>query len=100
MHYEIQFASTLNLADTARLLRHTYRMGHPERENEKKFIAGWAKASQILDATRASELRALDTVKVLQSLLPAFEVCIRNSKALPTSGLFEQQEIFSRSKRQ
>ena len=65
-------------------------------ETEKKYIAAWKKAGTLLEDVRARELPLVDTVKGLQSLLPAFAACVKERKVSATSGLIEQQKIFSR----
>lgn len=62
-----------------------------------KYMAAWKKAARVLLEVRARELRnSTDTTASLLSLLPAFEACVKNRKTSITSGLIDQQKIFSR----
>ena len=63
-----------------------------------KFIVAYRKASQVLLDVRRSELVNVDVVKTLQSLLPAFDACVRLTPLTSYSGLIEQQRIFARSR--
>lgn len=65
----------------------------------RKYITAWRAASKVLAETRARELPLIDTVKGLLSLLPAFNASVRERKAVPTSGLIEQQRIFQRARK-
>lgn len=69
------------------------------KDRERAFIDAWKVASQLLEEQRAHELPTTDTVKGLQALLPAFDQCVRATKLLGTSGLIEQQRVFSRYRR-
>lgn len=71
-------------------------MASPDRELHKKRVDAWKAAAKVLAELRAYELPLTNTVTGLQSLLPAFEACVRGRKLSETSGLIEQQKIFSR----
>jgi hypothetical protein len=66
-------------------------------EEGKKFVDAWKKASLKMEELKRKELPQTDTVVGLQQLLPAFENIARTLPPLPTSGLIEQQKIFSRA---
>ena len=68
------------------------------KEIGKAFIEAWRKAEKLLEETRAVELPMTDTVKGLQSLLPVFSSCLNDNTPKSTSGLIEQQRIFSRAR--
>ena len=73
-------------------------MSNIPKELGKKYIAAWKEAARLMNELRAQELRTVNTVKTLISLLPAFEICVRERKLLNTSGLVEQQKIFARAR--
>ncbi len=60
-------------------------------------MTAWKKASVLFDNLRAEELSAIDTTQGLLSLLPAFNACVKERELSLTSGLIEQQKIFSRA---
>lgn len=62
----------------------------------ERYMAAWKVAAVLLRSVRARELREVDTVQTLQSLLPAFERCVRERTLDNTSGLIEQQRIFAK----
>jgi hypothetical protein len=64
-----------------------------------RFITAYRKAEKILADTRRAELASVDTIKSLQSLLPAFDACVKSSELLPYSGLIEQQRLFMLSRK-
>jgi hypothetical protein len=74
-------------------------MDSGQKNADKQRVDAWKAATKILAELRAKELPLTDTTKGLQSLLPAFAASIRETKLSSTSGLFEQQRIFSRSAR-
>lgn len=69
------------------------------KDIENRFITAYRKAEKILADTRRADLANLDTIKSLQSLLPAFDACVKGSELLPYSGLIEQQRLFMLSKK-
>jgi hypothetical protein len=69
-----------------------------EREANREFVERWSKAGPLLDAVRKAELRALDEEPDYAALDALFEFGILASRDLPirtTSGLVEQQRLFS-----
>lgn len=64
----------------------------------EKYLSAWKKAEILLRNVRALELPQTDTVKGLLSLLPAFEASVRERSPSDTSGLIQQQAIFSRAR--
>jgi len=54
----------------------------------------------VLQERRAQELPMVDTTQGLLSLLPAFNACVRERPPANSSGLIEQQRIFSRARGQ
>lgn len=69
-----------------------------QADDAKKRISAWKRASQVLADVRARELPQIDTVKGLQSLLPAFARCIEQRQPSNYSGLIEQQRVFCRAR--
>ncbi len=74
-------------------------MSDISKEMGAQYILAWRKAVRVLEEVRAKELSSVNTPAALQSLLPAFHACIRDRKASDSSGLIEQQRIFSRARR-
>jgi len=72
----------------------------PTKSMGERYIAAWRKASVVLQERRAQELPMVDTTQGLLSLLPAFNACVRERPPANSSGLIEQQRIFSRARGQ
>ncbi len=72
-------------------------------EQEKAQIRAWARnwreAGPILEEIRADEIRVANTVGSMKILDGAFTHAVRSLPARETSGLIEQQAIFSRAKK-
>jgi hypothetical protein len=71
-------------------------MNDQEQEQLHHWVACWKTAGARLEELRSEELPRTDTQQSLMSLAGAFESCRLHYKALPTSGLVEQQYWFRR----
>ena len=69
-----------------------------EQENARRWVQTWKVAGPLLEQIRAEEIRAADTVKSMEILDDAFSSAVWLNKPRPSSGLVEQQEIFSRAR--
>jgi hypothetical protein len=71
-------------------------MNQSEKENIRRWLAGWQKAGPVLERLRADAIRNSDTAAAIEQLSDAFESALRNYPPPATSGLVEQQRIFAR----
>jgi hypothetical protein len=71
-------------------------MDELEEENIRRWLAGWQKASPVLERLRAEAIRNSDTAAAIEQLSDAFESALRHYPPPATSGLVEQQRIFAR----
>ena len=67
-------------------------------ENESKWIKAWKSAGPALDEIRKKELKSTVTSQAMEALSDAYEWALKNYKASSTSGLIEQQRIFSKAR--
>ncbi|MCB0317132.1 MAG: hypothetical protein KDD56_00140 [Bdellovibrionales bacterium] len=65
-------------------------------DNEKKWIKAWKSAGPALDEIRKKELKSTVTGQAIEALSDAYEWSLRSYKEKATSGLVEQQKIFSK----
>jgi hypothetical protein len=71
-------------------------MDELEEENIRRWLAGWQKASPVLERLRAEAIRNSDTAAAIEQLSDAFESALRHYPPPATSGLVKQQRIFAR----
>jgi hypothetical protein len=71
-------------------------MNNSEKENIRRWLAGWQTAGPILERLRAEAIRNSDTAVAIEQLSDAFESALRHYPPVATSGLVEQQRIFAR----
>ncbi len=69
------------------------------RDEVAPWFERWRHVAPVLEEMRAQDIRQADTVRAMQLLDEAFESAVRLNPPRPTSGLVEQQAIFSRSRR-
>ena len=71
-------------------------MNESEKENIRRWLAGWQTAGPILERLRVEAIRNSDTAAAIEQLSDAFESALRHYLPPATSGLVEQQRIFAR----
>ena len=69
-------------------------MDESEEKNIRGWVAGWRRASAVLERLRAEAIRNGDTA--IEQLSDAFESALLHYQPAATSGLVEQQRIFAR----
>lgn len=68
----------------------------PPSSAVRRWVETWREAGKALSQVKRAELERLETSAALVQLADAFELALRTSPATRTSGLVEQQAIFSR----
>jgi hypothetical protein len=71
-------------------------MNESEKENIRRWLAGWQTAGPVLERLRAEAIRNSDTATAIEQLSDTFESALRHYQPPATSGLVEQQRIFAR----
>lgn len=71
-------------------------MDESEKENIRRWVTGWQKASAVLERLRAEAIRNSNTAAAIEQLSDAFESALLYYQPPATSGLVEQQRIFAR----
>jgi hypothetical protein len=73
-------------------------MGMDKAENERNrcWVNGWRTASKELEKLRVEAIRHSDTATAIEQLSDAFESARLHYPPATTSGLVEQQRLFSR----
>jgi len=71
-------------------------MNKSEKENIRRWLAGWQTAGPVLEKLRAEAIRNSDTAAAIEQLSDAFESALLHYPPAATSGLVEQQRIFAR----
>jgi len=71
-------------------------MNESEKENIRRWLAGWQTAGPILERLRVEAIRNSDTAAAIEQLSDAFESALHQYPPAATSGLVEQQRIFAR----
>ena len=71
-------------------------MDESEKEDIRRWLAGWQTAGPVLERLRAEAILNSDTVAAIEQLSDAFESAQRHYPLPTTSGLVEQQRIFAR----
>ncbi len=71
-------------------------MNESEKEDIRRWLAGWQTAGPTLERLRAEAIRNSDTAAAIEQLSDAFESALRHYPPAATSGLVEQQRIFAR----
>jgi hypothetical protein len=74
-------------------------MTDQEKSLAQKWAAAWKQAGPLLEQIRREEIRATDTVAAMELLDGMFTHAVETLPARKTSGLIEQQAIFSRARR-
>ena len=70
-----------------------------DQENARRWMQAWRTAGPLLEQVRAEEIRATDTVKAMEMLDELFTHAALSQPVRESSGLIEQQAIFSRARR-
>lgn len=65
----------------------------------RRWVQAWKSAAPALEAIRRDELRRLDAYAAIQLLCGPADYRAEPRAPKPTSGLVEQQRIFSRARR-
>jgi hypothetical protein len=71
-------------------------MDESEEENIRRWVAGWQKASVVLERLRAEAIRNSNTAAAIEQLSDAFDSALLHCPPQATSGLVEQQRVFAR----
>lgn len=71
-------------------------MNESEKEDIRRWLAGWRTAGSMLERLRAEAIRNSDTAAAIEQLSDAFESALLHYPPAATSGLVEQQRIFAR----
>ena len=71
-------------------------MDKPEKEDIRRWLAGWQTAGPVLERLRAEAIRNSNTTAAIEQLSDAFESALHLYPPAATSGLVEQQRIFAR----
>ncbi len=71
-------------------------MDKAEDERNRRWVAGWQSAAEVLERLRREAIRVADTAAAIEQLSDAFESARLHYPPADTSGLVEQQRLFSR----
>lgn len=71
-------------------------MNKEDNESVRKWIIGWQNAAPALEKLRNEEIRNSDTSAAIEQLSDAFDSALLHYPPTNTSGLVEQQRLFSR----
>jgi len=71
-------------------------MDESEKEDIRRWLAGWQTAGPVLERLRAEAIRNGNTAVAIEQLSDAFESALLHYPPAATSGLVEQQRIFAR----
>ena len=74
-------------------------MSKEQMEQTRAWLKNWETLGPVLESLRHEELRRLQTVTSLTPFNTLFRMAIRESPPGPTSGLIEQQALFSKFRR-
>jgi hypothetical protein len=74
-------------------------MTEQEKASIRAWIANWRELGPILEKLRAESIRNAETVSSMEALDSAFDHAATTLPARESSGLIEQQAIFSRARR-
>ena len=74
------------------------RMANDDKDELRDFVEGWKVASERLEALRREDLRDVNVARHIMALNGAFEATLTRP-IRKSSGLVEQQAIFSRMRR-
>jgi len=74
-------------------------MNETESESIRRWLAGWQTAGPVLERLRAEAIRCSNTATAIEQLSDAFESALRHCPPAATSGLVEQQRLFTRWRR-
>jgi hypothetical protein len=67
-----------------------------EAEAMKRWGQAWKTAGPLLERIRREELRKLDTLRTIEALTFAIDFSKDPFRPKPTSGLIEQQRLFTK----
>ena len=65
----------------------------------RRWVAAWKRAGPALERVRRQELRHLNTFAAIALLCGPADYTVAPRAPKPTSGLIEQQRVFSRARR-
>ena len=71
-------------------------MDKAQEQLVRRWVENWRQADRQLERLRAEEIRNSDTTAAIEQLSDAFESARRQWKPPTTSGLVEQQRLFTR----
>ncbi len=74
-------------------------MSTTDQINARRWVQAWKEAGPVLEQMRADEIHSTDTVKAMEILDDAFTSAVWLNPPRESSGLVEQQEIFSRARK-
>ncbi len=67
-----------------------------EEQRVRQWLRNWEAVAPVLEELRAEAIRNSDTAAAIEQLSDAFESARRHYPPATTSGLVEQQRLFSR----
>ncbi len=70
-------------------------MTKQEKENAKRWVEAWKLAGPELERDRRKQIREADTKRDMQLFKGLVTWALKQRPPLPTSGLIEQQRLFS-----
>jgi hypothetical protein len=71
-------------------------MNEMNDEFVRQWLAGWQTAGPVLEKLRVDAIRNSNTAVAIEQLNDAFESALRHYRPVKTSGLVEQQRLFTR----
>ncbi len=71
-------------------------MDEQEEQRVRQWIRNWEVVAPVLEELRAEAIRNSDSAVAIEQLSDAFESARRHYPPATTSGLVEQQRLFSR----
>jgi len=74
-------------------------MTEREKAQIRARFKNWKEMGPMLEEIRAQEIRSTDTVRAMEVLDGAFTHAAKTLPARASSGLIEQQQIFSRARK-
>jgi hypothetical protein len=74
-------------------------MSEQEKAQTRAWVRNWQRVGPVLEEMRADEIRATNTVEAMEVLDGMFTHAVETVPMRESSGLIEQQRIFSRAKK-
>lgn len=74
-------------------------MDPEQRARMKEYVERWKRVGPLLEAQREEDVRQSDTPSNIAAFGRLYAMALAASPPLPTSGLVEQQRLFSKLRR-